>query len=64
VVYKLRLLYKSVEKDENFSKFGNRAMSVRIMEIYRTSAAFDEFLNLQPSPSSLKFKGNIELRAI
>jgi len=39
-------------------------MSVRIMEIYRISAAFDEFLNLQLRPSSLKFKGNIELRAI
>jgi len=39
-------------------------MSVGIMEIYRISAAFDEFLNLQLRPSSLKFKGNIELRAI
>ena len=27
VVYKLRRLYKSVEKDENFSKFGNRWVS-------------------------------------
>jgi len=37
-------------------------MSVRIMEIYRISAAFDEFLNLQlRPPSSLKFKGNIGL---
>ena len=41
-----------------------KPMSVRIMEIYRISAAFDEFLNLQLSPLSLKFKGNIELRAI
>ena len=27
VVYKLRRLYKSVEKDENFSKFGNQWVS-------------------------------------
>jgi hypothetical protein len=39
-------------------------LSVEIMEIYRISAAFDEFLNLQLRPSSLKFKGNIELQAI